>query len=141
MKNLQSILLKAILCVLVFNLQVLPLKAQAVTEVITTYRNYWKSGVSAINSLKPDTSHNLLAFTFAGTRYSTGVNNAALTSHGDNFVAADFRALSVAGMTGSINNNTKVGLGALYDGVSNGPCPVSPTNNLALYLTDGVKGL
>jgi hypothetical protein len=141
MKQFKSNPLKGTLYLLLFTLPALPSNGQAITEVITTYHNYWKSGTSAINPVKPDSSHNLLAFTFNNTRYSTGVNNAALTANGDTYAAADFRALSVAGMTGSVNNNTKVGLGALYDGVVNGPCPISPTNNLNYYMTDGIKGL
>src|SRR5215213_11815719 len=33
--------------------------AQTVTEVITDYSGYWKSGQSAINTVKPDNSHNM----------------------------------------------------------------------------------
>jgi Secretion system C-terminal sorting domain len=141
MKNLISKFVTGTLLALLFNLHSVQSNAQAVTEIITTYKNYWKSGATAINAIKPDTSHTLLAFTFNNIRYSTGVNNAALTAHGDTFIPADFRALSIAGMTGTVNNNTKIGLGALYDGVYNGPCAISPTNNLAMYMTDGIKGL
>ena len=51
------------------------LKAQAVTEVISDYGGYWKSGSGAINPIKPDNSHNLIAFSYNGVRYSTGVND------------------------------------------------------------------
>jgi hypothetical protein len=141
MKQLISNPMKLTLCVILFTLLSLLSKGQAVTEVITTYHDYWKSGASAINAVKPDTSHNLLAFTFNNKRYATGVNNAALTAHGDSYIAADFRGLSVAAMTGNVNGNTKVGLGAMYDGVYNGPCPVSPSDNIPMYITDGIKGL
>ena len=116
-------------------------RSQAVTEIVTTYKNYWKSSSTSINSIKPDTSHTLLAFTYNNIRYSTGVDNAKLATHGDFFIPEDFRALSVAGMTGSVTSNTKIGLGALYDCVANGPSNPPPANNLNYYMTDGVKGL
>ena len=93
------------------------LKAQAVTEVITDYGGYWKSGSGAINPIKPDNSHNLIAFSYNGVRYSTGVNDHLLQTKGLPFVAGDFKALPVSSITGAINGNTKIGLGAMYDGV------------------------
>lgn len=118
------------------------LKAQAVTEVITDYGGYWKSGNTAINPVKPDNSHNLLAFSYNGVRYSTGVNDQLLQSEGLSFVAGDFRALPVSSITGTINSNTKIGLGAMYDGVFNGSNPNNkPERNLPKYLSDGLNGL
>ncbi len=115
--------------------------AQTVTEVITDYSGYWKSAQSAINTVKPDNSHNMLAFTFNGTRYSTGVNDALLTTKGDHFVAGDYKALPVYQISGASSADTKIGLGALYDGVLNGASNPRPVNNMNKYLTDGVKGL
>lgn len=112
-----------------------------VTEIITDYNGYWKSGATAINAEKPGNSHNLVAFSFNGNRYSTGVNNALLTSRGQSFIAGDFRALPVTSVSGSVNGNTKIGLGYMYDGVENGPGAVAPSNNIPRYLTDGIKGL
>jgi len=116
-------------------------QAQTVTELITDYSSYWKSGKNAINAVKPDKSHNLLAFTYNGTRYSTGVNDALLTTKGDAFVGGDYKALPVYQITGSSTSNTKIGLGALYDGVANGPSNPAPVNNMNKYLTDGINGL
>jgi hypothetical protein len=115
--------------------------SQAITEIITTYGGYFKSGVSAVNAVKPDTSHNLLAFTFNGTRYSTGVNNAILTSNGNTFQNTVFSSLPIGGLTGTVVSNTKIGLGAMYDGVFNGASNPAPVNNIPLYLTDGLNGL
>lgn len=117
------------------------LNAQSISGIITDYNGYWKSSLSSINGVKPSNSHNLLAFTYNGVQYSTGVNNELLSSNGENFVAADFWSLPVASITGSINSNTKIGLGALYDGVYNGPSNPAPENNIPKYLTDGIKGL
>ncbi|HEY5461623.1 MAG TPA: hypothetical protein VIJ95_00060 [Hanamia sp.] len=115
--------------------------SQTVSEIITTYNTYFKSSTTAINPVKPDNSHDLLAFTFNGTRYSTGVDDALLSSHGDAFVAEIFKALPVGSITGAVTSNTKLALGQLYDGVDNGASNPAPVNSLTLYLTDGVNGL
>jgi hypothetical protein len=117
------------------------LKAQTVTEVVTDYAGYWKSGVASINSVKPDNSHNLLSFTYNGTRYSTGVNDQLLRNNGLNFIAGDYKALPVSTITGAVNSNTKIGLGAMYDGVYNGSPATKPERSLTKYLSDGLKGL
>ncbi|MEO8583801.1 MAG: T9SS type A sorting domain-containing protein [Flavitalea sp.] len=113
----------------------------AVSELITDYNGYWKSSATAINNVKPDNHHNLLAFTFNGIRYSTGVNDAALNTNNDNFTAADFRALPMQNITGVPIGNTKIGLGAMIDGVYNGPGATPPSRNLPQYLNDGTNGL
>lgn len=115
--------------------------SQAVTEVVTDYNGYWKSSSSAPNAIKPDNGHNLLAFRYNNTLYSTGVNNDLLSAHGESFLPGDFWCLPVSGLTGTIVGNTKVGLGALYDGVYNGPSNPTPTWGVDRYLTDGIKGL
>jgi hypothetical protein len=132
--------LKAI-CLALFGFVALDTNGQAVTEVITTYNNYWKSNCTSISSAKPDTSHTLLAFTFNNIRYSTGVNNASLATHGDSFIPCDFKALPVFNGGGNINGNTKIGLGCMYDGIRTGPSNPVPVNNMQMYLTDGINGL
>lgn len=114
---------------------------QAVTEIITDYKGYWKSQVSSLNPVKPDNSHNLLAFRYNNVLYSTGVNNDVLAAHGESFRPGDFWCLPVSGLTGTIGGNTKVGLGALKDGVRNGPGNPPPAWGIEQYLTDGIKGL
>ena len=115
--------------------------AQSISEIITDYQGYWKSSTTAINPVKPNNSHNLLSFSYNGTRYSTGVNDALLNSRGDHFVAGDYRALPFHSFNGTVNSNTKIGVGAMYDGVAVGAGIVRPVNNIPYYLTDGVKGL
>jgi hypothetical protein len=115
--------------------------AQSITEIITDYNGYWKSGAGLINSVKPNNSHNLVAFTYNGVRYSTGVNDALLTDNSESFVAGTYKALPVSQITGAVNTNTKIGLGQLYDGVGNGASGTAPQNNMVKYLTDGTKGL
>ena len=115
-------------------------RAQSVSEIITNYNGYFKTGTAAVNPVKPDNNHDLLAFTFNGTRYSTGVNDALLLSHNETFTAANFRALPMNNITGTPTGNTKIGLGAMADGVFNG-AGSAPSRTLAPYLSDGVNGL
>lgn len=112
-----------------------------VTEIITDYGGYWKTSATSINTVKPDNSHNLVSFSYKNVRYSTGVNDALLTAKGQPFVAGDYRALPVNSVSGAVTSNTKIGLGYLYDGVSNGPSTPAPSNDIPTYLTDGIKGL
>ena len=115
--------------------------AQAVSGIITDFNSYWKSSASNINPVKPNNSHNLLAFTYNGTTYSTGANDLLLTSHGENFTPGDFWSLSFDGITGKITGNTKVGLGEMKDLVHNGPSNPPPAFSISAYLGDGIKGL
>ena len=126
---------------LLFLLPLSVFSQQSITGIITDYNSYWKTSVSSINPIKPVNSHNLLAFTFNGTQYSTGVNDATLSSRGQNFVPGDFWSLPLAGYSGTINSNTKVGLGQMYDGVHNGRGSASYPNTITQYLNDGIKGL
>jgi hypothetical protein len=115
--------------------------AQAISGIITDYNGYWKSGVGALNAAKPQNDHNLLAFSYNGTTYSTGVNDGLLASNSETFISNDFWALPVASISGHVNGNTKIGLGQIYDGVSNGASNPTPSDNIFTYLTDGIKGL
>lgn len=118
------------------------LKAQGVTEIITDYGGFWKSGTGVVNPIKPDNSHNLLAFTFNGVRYSTGANDQLLRSRDIHFTRGDFKALPVSSLTGAVNSNTKIGVGAMYDGVYLGAPQINkPENKLTKYLSDGINGL
>ncbi|WP_299817729.1 T9SS type A sorting domain-containing protein [uncultured Pontibacter sp.] len=119
---------------------------RAVTEVISDYDGFWKSGNGAVGSIpvnpvKPSNSHNLLGFVYAGKRYSTGVDDNKLTSEGLTFEAGLYRSLPQFNITGAINSNTKVGIGQMYDGVSNGKSSASPDRNINKYLQDGINGL
>ena len=112
-----------------------------VTEIITDYKGYWKTAAGMVSPVKPDNSHNLVSFSFNGNRYSTGVNDALLSSKGLSFIPGDYRALPVNTVSGGATSNTKIGLGYLYDGVENGASSTAPANNIPMYLTDGIKGL
>jgi hypothetical protein len=114
--------------------------AQAVTEIVTNYNGYWRTGTSAVSAVKPDNHHELISFSYNGTRFSTGVNDALLTANGLTFSAGQYSALPMTNIAGAANGNTKIGLGAMVDGVYNGAGP-APSRNLGPYLNDGTNGL
>ncbi len=130
----------AIVAACVFSMTSSSVTAQVVNEVITDYNGYWKSGTTALNSIKPDNNHNLLAFTYGGTTYSTGVNDALLTTKGQTYVAADFRALPMQNLTAAPNSETKIGIGAMVEGLRSNS-GVGPSRSLGQYLNDGINGL
>lgn len=121
-----------------------------VTEVVTTYGGFWRSGNGTVvpggitsatnNATKPDNSHALLAFVANGVRYSTGVNDDLLRTQGLSFITGDFHSLPVETL-GAATSSTKAGFGQLYDGVDDGPSSPPPARTLAGYLADGPHGL
>jgi hypothetical protein len=119
--------------------------ANYVTEIVTDYGTYWRSGNgitgnAVVSPIKPDKSHNLIAFSLNGKRYSTGVNDALLSANELTYAPGKYQGLSVVGAT-AISTNTKVGLGQLYDKVSNGASSPPPASGYERYLSDGVQGL
>jgi hypothetical protein len=116
-------------------------QAQNISEIITDYNGFWKSGADNVNAVKPDNSHNVVAFSYNNKRYSTGVNDSLLTARNEPFIAGKYKAMPVSRITGTITGNTKCGMGQMYDGVNNGSSSTAPANDLVKYLTDGVKGL
>ncbi|MGZ5247313.1 MAG: T9SS type A sorting domain-containing protein [Flavitalea sp.] len=142
MKN--PILLILILCTGISS------SAQRVTGIYTDYNGYWHSRSTAINPVKPQNHHDLLAFTYGPTTYSTGVNNSVLTSNGISFSPQRYRALPVKTLPTTGSSSYFVGLGQMFDGINNGvnnspsqPFQGNPVSGsvLASFLTDGKKGL
>ena len=117
-------------------------KAQ-VTEIYTDFNGYWKSTTTVLNATLPNKSHNVLGFTNGGTTYSTGVKDSILTANSVSFTAANFKALPITSIGGTINSGTAtyIALGALYDGVTNGYSTPLPSLRMTDALTDGVNGL
>lgn len=107
-----------------------------VTAVYSDFNGFWSSSTNAINSVKPNDSHNLLAFKVGTTIYSTGVNDNILTAQGIAFVPQEFESLPISNMgSGGI-----IGVGYNYGGAGDiSPVPVA--NNPIYYLLDGIKGM
>lgn len=121
-------------------------KAQSnVSRIYTDFGGYWQSAQGANSSIQPNNSHNLLAFKVGGTTYSTGVNDALLTTKGVTFTQQKFQALPVASVpTVNINGSSNpivIGVGSHYGGGNGNVSPVPVTSDLNSYLTDGVQGL
>jgi gliding motility-associated-like protein/uncharacterized repeat protein (TIGR01451 family) len=114
-----------------------------ITRIYTDFNGYWTSASGAISPIKPDNSHNVLAFTWNGSTYSTGVNDATLATHGVTFIPKNFQAFPVRNVT--INGTSALpAFGQLKDGVDNGPSvppPFTIPANITAFLTDGVRGL
>lgn len=121
-----------------------------VTQIWTDYNSFWTSSSTNLNPVKPNTAHNLLAFRWNGTNYSTAVNNTKLTANGVTFSSTKFRALPINDVPLTSSSNAYfAGLGALVDGlpgaVDNGNInpfkPLTTGAQKAAFLTKGVQGL
>ena len=102
-----------------------------VRGLYTDYRGFWKSELPTINTVRADSSHNMLAFKAPnGIIYSTGVDDAKLTANGISFIPQIYRGLPV------MSTGTNLIIGAARN---------IPENTLSttpfVYLIDGVNGL
>ena len=120
-----------------------------VTQIWTDFDTFWTSSSTSINPTRPNTEHHLLAFRWNGTNYSTGIDDAKLTSNGVTYTALKFRALPIDEVPLTGGGSYYIGLGALVDGLAtatdNGATnPFIPLTNgreKAAYLTRGIQGL
>ncbi|MEO6548464.1 MAG: T9SS type A sorting domain-containing protein [Ferruginibacter sp.] len=111
--------------------------------ITTDFAGYWPTTTINNNSVRPDNSHNLLSFTYNGTTYSTGVNNATLTGQGVNYTAGSFKSLPVAGINGTNNaSSTFLAMASNVDGNS-AIANASVVSNITIKeaMTDGINGL
>ena len=119
-------------------------QAQEVTEIWTNYDGFWNSSEASPNPILPDNSHELLAFKFGATTYSTGVDDQKLTDNGVAFTSLTMRALPVASLPNANVPPNFIGLGQFADGIDNNvdPGPTNPFNaglsdaEVASFLTD-----
>ncbi|MEO8110252.1 MAG: immunoglobulin domain-containing protein, partial [Ginsengibacter sp.] len=116
--------------------------AQQVTEVITDFGGFWKTTTTVKNPTYPNASHNVLSFKYNSVIYSTGVNDAKLTTNSVTYTAANFRAFPVASVGGTVASSTYIALASNYDGIPNG-FSTSPLPSLKIrdVLIDGIHGL
>ncbi|WP_162097940.1 Ig-like domain-containing protein, partial [Pedobacter agri] len=128
-----------LLVLLLFNVN--SFAQNSVSGLITDYNGFWRSSSAAPNAIKPDNRHHLLAFTWNGTTYSTGVNDAILAANGVSFSAQSFQAFPVRDVTFLPNGTSAnlVALGKAEAGNNNYPYAVPVT--ASSILTRGVRGL
>ena len=117
----------------------------AVTRVVTDWNSYWSSTeASATTAIQPDTHHNLLAFRYGSTTYSTGVSNSTLTANSVSYTSGDYRALPVNSISGNTSAANFISLGNKIDGNATATDYLSPSvTGLKVQdvLIDGTKGL
>ncbi len=121
-------------------------KDSTITAIYTDFKNYWSTSTKTNNTLYPDTSHNLLAFTFRGKTYSTGVNDNMLTTKlgSSNYSAQVYKSLPVSNISGkTIGNDNTLTFALKDDGDSTKAAYHSPypVIHIADVLTDGKNGL
>ncbi|WP_435135477.1 IPT/TIG domain-containing protein [Formosa sp. A9] len=120
-----------------------------ITEIFTTYNGFWRSSQWKADpeneDLMPNTRHDLLAFTYDGVTYSTGVNDDLLIEKGVTFNSQLFYAYSTNGVDGSTYPLNYLAMADMIDGeVNEGVEITSPEIlNATIYenLIDGVNGL
>jgi len=141
--NIFSYLGRFSFLVLLFSFSVHFLNAQQVTEVVTDFGGYWRSGSTSLNSTRPNDSHNVLAFKAGTEFYSTGVNNAILNNKGLTYTTGNFKALPITSITGTVTSGSPIyiALAGNYDGVPNGYSNPLPNVRMKDVLTDGINGL
>lgn len=133
-------MLKKIVIFITFLLHIFAYSQIPVTKVFSNYGGFWSSSNDNINTIRPDNSHNLLGFSWNGVTYSTGVNDALLTTNSVIYEQAIFKALAGNFGSANVSSNTFIGVGKNFGGAGNiSPVPVE--NDLSKYLTDGANGL
>ncbi|MFT3704296.1 MAG: T9SS type A sorting domain-containing protein [Agriterribacter sp.] len=66
-----------------------------VTRIITDFGGFWNTNTTTNSGTYPNDAHNLVAFTYGGVTYATGVNNKSLSDNGIAYTASSFKALPV----------------------------------------------
>ena len=117
-----------------------------ITRIHTDWKGYWTSNAVTLSGNRPDRENNLLAFSWNGTTYSTGVNDNALTTNGVPFNAQKFRALKI--QTLGLDTSMYYLQGSMIDESAGSaflrPALTGTTSTgaeLASRLTDGTNGL
>lgn len=131
----------AVAALVLIGLQAKAQSPREVSAIVTDFGGLWKSAKGNINSTKPDNSHNLLAFTYKGKTFSTGANDNKLTSNGVDFTKGYYMGYFFSNESVPATANTKIALGASYDGVASGASSPAPVNSISKYLSDGTNGL
>lgn len=115
------------------------------SALYTDFGGFWYSSTSSNNTIMPNRSHNLLAFTWNGVTYSTGANDAKLTANNVTFTPTNYYAFPMDDINWPATPNstaTFVGLGSMEDG---SPLIAAYSRNTPIVasdiLTDGIHGL
>lgn len=66
-----------------------------ITGISTDFGGFWNSNTTVNNGTYPNDAHHLLSFTYDGITYSTGVNDAALSTNGVSYTSGNYKGLPV----------------------------------------------
>ena len=133
-------------------------QVERITEIFTTWdvdndgSNFWRSSEWSNGDINtwPNDRHDLLAFTFNGTTYSTSVDDAKLTDNGVTFTPKRFKSYSTNGVEGRTNSSHYIiagdALNFHLDTSGNEPSAIPTTSivkGMSIFesLIDGVNGL
>jgi hypothetical protein len=111
---------------------------ETIDQIYTDFQGYWFSSSASNNSIDPDLSHNLLAFRYGNTRYSTGANDTILSNRNITYSAALWNALPVNKLTGTIGIAVAV-YASKNDGTTT--AAINPLRTIKDLLIDGKRGL
>lgn len=111
---------------------------ETIDRLYTDFSGYWTSGTSALNNTYPDLSHNLLAFKYGNTVYSTSVSDSTLTANSISFTSSAWNAFPVNNLSGSGSSSV-----LLYASKNDGTnaVAVNPNKKIKDVLIDGKRGL
>lgn len=118
-----------------------------VDRIYTDYNGFWSSAAaSSVAANQPNTRHNLLAFQYNGTVYSTGVDDSKLTTNGVTFNSQYYRAFSTQGVSGKTHSSLLLAMADLIDGTAQSAAAdpnSTEIQGLTCYdvLVDGTNGL
>ncbi len=120
-------------------------RAANVTHVYGSFGGHWSSGVNALSTVVPNDSNLLLGFSVNGVTYSSGLDDASLTSHNVVFSPQVFRALPVNNPPPA--GAALVGIASHWGGINQvtaggaGEVPAHASRPYTHYLEDGTQGL
>ncbi len=134
MNRKTKILLFFLWCPFIINAQ----QIDPVTKVYTDFNGFWESSLAPGNPV-PNDLHSMLGFQWNGTNFSTGVDDAKLTTNGITYSPQSYQAFPPVSIPNP-SGTTYIGVGVNYGGAGN-VTPVPVNNYLIQYLTDGSKGL
>jgi hypothetical protein len=120
-------------------------QASDVTRIVTDFGRYWSSSALNINTIFPDSSHNVLGFTYNNILYSTGVNDPVLIANGQTYTAGNWWAFPTI-LKGTVPNPSvlRISIASRIDGTTleaigshNNVKNLTPEN----MQSDGIHGL
>lgn len=121
-----------------------------VTSIYSDFNGYWTASTTNPSSgnNRPNLYHNLLAFTWGGKTYSTGIDDDNLTQHNVNFTASNFNSFPINSvkLTGDKSSGTwgpnLIAVGSMVDSNASSAIWVGSTPiEGASILTQGKQGL